>query len=340
MLVVYLAITLGFSLATVGCGAVSDDENGLIVGEHSRETMFVEGRFLYTAAGEKVVYRGVNEMIVWSDDPTGEIIYPEIEKSRANVVRIVWDMKEDLELLDVSIENCIANSMMPMVELHDATGNLDLVPKLVDYWVSDRMLEIIAKYEKWFVLNIANEAGANGTEAGAFLDVYQDAIAKIRAAGVRVPLVIDASDWGKDEQMILGTWRELKAADPIGNVMFSVHTYWVKDQQERLDALIKAVVENEIPFLFGEAPQQVGYDCESVFPWRSLLAQCEASEIGWIAWSWGYQDNGDCHPGKFDMTRDGRFGNWENEWGEGLVVSDPNSLFNTSKRPASITGKK
>lgn len=311
----------------------------LALGASAREaadTMYVEGRHLYTAAGEKVVLRGVNEMFIWSDDVRGEIIYPEIAKSGANVVRIVWTREGDIKDLQANIENCLAHGMIPMVELHDATGDLSKVPELVDFWISQDMLDTIEKYQKWFVLNIANEAGDGDVTPDQVLDTYRPAIARIRAAGVSTPLVIDASDWGKDEEVILRTWRQLRAADPLQSVLFSVHTYWVKNQQERLDALLDAVVEDEIPFLFGEGPQQVGYDCESEFPWRDLIAQCQEKEVGWIAWSWGFMDNGDCHPGKFDMTKDGTFGNWENEWGRGLVVSDPNSIANTSVRPESL----
>jgi mannan endo-1,4-beta-mannosidase len=51
--------------------------------------MTVQGRFLYTAAGERVVLRGVNEMFSSSLDPTGERTLPEIAKTGANAVRIM-----------------------------------------------------------------------------------------------------------------------------------------------------------------------------------------------------------------------------------------------------------
>lgn len=300
------------------------------------DTMQVKGRHLYTAAGERVVLRGVNEMFVWSEDPRGEIIYPEIAKSGANVVRIVWTTKGDFQDLNANIENCLSHGMIPMVELHDATGDLSKVPSLVDFWISPEMLAIIERHKKWFVLNIANEAGDGKTTDEAFVATYRDAIGRIRGAGITVPLVIDASDWGKNEKMMLRVWRTLQEADPLRRSMFSVHTYWVEDQHQRLHALLDAVVAEEIPFHFGEGPQQVGYDCESEFPWRKLLALCQEKEVGWIAWSWGFAKNGDCHPGKFDMTRHGIYGEWENEWGRGLVSDDPNSIRNTSIRPPSI----
>lgn len=300
------------------------------------ETFHIRGRDLHTAAGEKVVLRGVNEMFVWSDDPTGKFIYPEIAKSGANVVRIVWSMKGDPATLDASIANCLSNGMIPMAELHDATGDFDKLPAVIDHWLTPAMLAVVKKHERWLLLNIANEAGGGKLARERYVAVYADAIRRFREAGVSTTLIIDASGWGQDERMILDTWRDLLDADPIRNVMFSVHTYWVENQQARLDELVRRVVDDEIPFLFGEGPQQVGFDCKSEFPWQNLLAQCQANDIGWIAWSWGYKDNGDCHPGRFDMTKDGAFGNWENDWGRGIVVDDPNSIANTSIRPPSL----
>lgn len=54
-----------------------------------------------------------------------------------------------------------------------------------------------------------------------------------------------------------------------------------------------------------------------------------------MSWSWGLANNGDC-PKYFDHTTNGRFGSWENVEAENLVVEHPNSLMNTSERPASM----
>jgi len=305
-------------VSVTGCQAID--------GQASRDTMYVDGRFLYSAVGEKVIFRGVNEMMVWSSDPTGSWIYSEIAKSRANVVRIVWNLAGDLALLDQSIANCIAHGMIPVVELHDATGKIEWVPKLVDHWSREPMLAIIERHKRWLVLNIANEAGTNETSQARFVQIYLDAIARLRGVGISVPLMIDAKDWGKDELSILESWRTFLAADPLKNVLFSVHTYWIGNQQQRLDSLVTTIVEDQVPLIFGEGPQQLGWDCQTQFPWRSLLDQAQRHEIGWIAWSWGAHDNGDCHPGGFDMTSDGKFGHWENEWGRGLVLDDPHSI--------------
>src|SRR5690606_16382917 len=121
-------------------------------------------------------------------------------------------------------------------------------------------------YEKWVLLNIANEVG-NKEGDSIFVTSYKNAITELRNVGYKVPLIIDAPDWGKDEKLIERNWKELFNHDPLKNTMFSVHTYWVKDSEQRLSNFLKVVVKENIPFIFGEGPQPHGYDCTTPFPY-------------------------------------------------------------------------
>ncbi len=56
-----------------------------------KESLYVDGRYLYTPCGEKVIIRGINKMIIWTGDTTvRRESYREIRKTGANCVRIVW----------------------------------------------------------------------------------------------------------------------------------------------------------------------------------------------------------------------------------------------------------
>jgi mannan endo-1,4-beta-mannosidase len=75
-------------------------------------------------------------------DPKGDTYFAEIRKTGANSVRIVWaitkDLKPgcphtDLETLDALITNARKNQLIPMVELHDGTGDWNRLEELVDY---------------------------------------------------------------------------------------------------------------------------------------------------------------------------------------------------------------
>jgi len=305
--------------------------------EIEKDNMYVKGRTLYTAANEEVVLRGVNEMIVWHSDPTGKYILPEIAKTGANSMRLVWTTEGDPKQLDELITNCLANEMIPMVELHDATGDWDKLPMLIDYWKREDVKQVMDKHKKWVILNIANEVGSYSTDS-LFIANYKMAIIELRDIGYTVPFVIDASDWGKDEKQIVRTWKEILDEDPLTNTMFSVHTYWVDTMAvQRLDDFVGQVVSDTIPFLFGEGPQPNGWDCTTDFPYQHCMKLCEENGIGWLTWSWGAVNNGDCgEKSAFDITEDGIYGNWNNEWGELVAVKDVNSIQRTSVRPASL----
>lgn len=301
-------------------------------------SMYVKGRFLYSAQHEKVVLRGVNEMFIWSGEKTGDKALVEIAKTGANSVRLVWNTEGTPEDLDLLVSNCLKNRMIPIVELHDATGDWTKLPKVLDYWVRPELQKIVNKHQKWLLLNIANEVGGGDTKDSMFVSQYQGAITKLRNIGYKVPLIIDASDWGKDELMIQRTWKTLMSHDPLKNVMFSVHTYWVDAKAEaRLDTFLQKVVSDTIPLLFGEGPQPFGWDCKTPFPYLYCLEKAQKHDIGWLTWSWGAVKNGDCATkGAFDMSSDGLYGHWNSDWARLIAVEDKNSIQKTSKRPKSL----
>lgn len=308
----------------------------------SGTTMYVSGRHLYSAVGEKVMFRGVNEMFIWSNDKQGKVILPQIEKSGANVVRLVWLASGSPVDLDSLINNCIKNKMIPMVDMHDATGNWGNIPTCVNYMKRADVVAVMNKYKKWVILNIANEAGDANVTNTQFQTTYIDAVAQLRSVGYTFPFIIDAADWGKQENYITSTWAAIQQSDPQHNCMFSIHPYWVEDQatqQTRFTNLMNAVVSNNIPLLIGEGPEWYGYNCSSVIPYVWMMQQLQTNQIGWLVWSWGTLQNGDCTAQRaYDITSNGQYGSWQNDWGRLVVSDDPNSIKNTSIRPPSILG--
>jgi hypothetical protein len=72
-----------------------------------------DGRHLYTPAGEKLILKGFNAMIVYWDIH-GEINFPQVEKTGANCVRIFWKLSDPRPApgdLDKVLENCIRRSV-------------------------------------------------------------------------------------------------------------------------------------------------------------------------------------------------------------------------------------
>jgi mannan endo-1,4-beta-mannosidase len=302
------------------------------------DTMQVIGRHLYTAAGERVILRGFNEMFGFSKNPRGTGIIEEIGKTGANGLRIVATVNTKHDDLDAATASTIANGMIPMVECHSATGKWEKLGECVEYWLRPDVLAVLKKHERWVLLNIANEAG-NIVTREDFVAGYTSAIARLRSAGIRAPLIIDGTKWGQEYDMLLDEADTFTAADPLRRVMVSAHAYWIGSEEERKNhyrTIVRRVTAENIPFVMGEGPQPAGYDC-SASPYQWAMHEFQKAEIGWLTWSWGMIENGDCKANNaFDVTRDGKFGNWKTEFGRQVAVAHPASVANTSRRPCSI----
>lgn len=297
----------------------------------------VSGRDLYDRCGEQVVLRGVNEMIAWSGGRDGVPEFAEIAKTGANAVRIVWTNEGSANALDIAIKNALAQKLIPMIENHGATGNLAAVPAVVDYWTLPDVVAVLEKHERNVLLNIANEAG-DKEPAADFESTYRTAISRIREAGLAMPLVIDASQWGQDINMLQAVGPSLIEHDPEHNLLLSVHMWWSDASGARVVSELQESVDLGLPLIVGEFAQHAVYQCDKApFAYSVLLAEAQKHRIGWLAWSWGSVTNEDCaSEGSFDMTERGVYGQWNEPWAEAVAVTDANSIQNTSVRPASL----
>ena len=317
---------------------LSDDTEGTYETTAGYSGFYVDGRFLRDRCGKKVVLRGVNEMIVWSAGKDGVPEFAEIAKTGANSVRIVWLTTESSAGLDKVIQNALAQKLIPMVELHDATGDFSKLPSLVNYWTRWDVVNVIKKHEQNILVNIGNEVGNGNVSNTTFRDGYKQAITKMRAAGIRTPLIIDATTWGQNIDQLQAVGPTLIAHDPSHNIMLSVHMWWVDGSAAHINNELAQSVQLNLPLIVGEFAQHAVYQCsQNPFDYKALLAKSKELEIGWLAWSWGGINNSDCSgQGSFDMTVGGVYGSWKETWGRDVAVMDAYSIKNTSVRPASI----
>jgi Carbohydrate binding domain/Cellulase (glycosyl hydrolase family 5)/Divergent InlB B-repeat domain len=288
----------------------------------------VAGRFLYDKCGEKVILRGINKMTVWTD--LNGASFPEIAKTGANTVRIVWITTGDIEKFDSAISKCRQNKMIPMVELHDATGEWSKLSTCVNWWIKPEVVSVIQKHEEYLLINIANECGQTVTDAD-FKAGYTDAVTKMRAAGIHVPLIIDAAKYGQDINILQATGPDLITADPDHNILLSVHMWWPVEwgySDQVITDEINQSVKMNLPLIVGEFAHS-GVGCETKINYKHIISECQNNEIGWLAWEWG-PGNSDCT--EMDMTTDSKFETLRN-WGLEVAVTDPNSIKNTSVIP-------
>jgi mannan endo-1,4-beta-mannosidase len=297
----------------------------------------VQGRQLFDRCGEPVVLRGINEMVIWTA-PEGQT-FPEIAKTGANTVRVVWTIKDHPgeEQLDRVLARAILEKLIPIIELHDATGNLAEVPRLVDFWVRPEIIRVLKKHEHSLLLNIANEAGSK-VELADYVSTYTSAIQKLRGAGLELPLMIDAPGWGQDIDTLQAAAPRLMQADPQRNLLFSVHMWWAKGptsddpgSTRRIRAEIEESVAMNLPLVIGEFAH-AGVGCSRSIDYATILSEAERAGIGWLAWSWG-PGNKDC--GEMDMTTAGTFDTLQG-WGREVSLEHAASIQKTSKIPESM----
>lgn len=86
------------------------------------EGFTVKGTKLIDANGNEFVIKGVNNPHIWIPEPSFEAL-SYIADRNANSVRIVWMTRGNAEELDIILNRCIELELIPMVELHDATGD-------------------------------------------------------------------------------------------------------------------------------------------------------------------------------------------------------------------------
>lgn len=310
----------------------------------------VSGRQILTPGGNPVLLRGVNKMFLFEEgDPTGATILPQIALSASNTVRIVWGIQNDkgqatdTGVLDQLISNSLANGLLPMIELHDATGKFNLLDSLVDYWTRPAVVNVINSHSQALLVNIGNEVGDDGVDSNQFINGYTNAVQRMRAANIHTPLVIDAPDFGKNLDVLNASAQTLLNNDPDHNLIFSVHLYWgISDgaNAQFITDHLNAAVALNYPLIVGEFSQWGAFNpngsiCEGdgECDYKTIVSVTQQLGIGWYAWEWGPGNEfGDAGCEKMDMTTNGQLATLRPGWPTEVVNTLPGSIKNTSTR--------
>ncbi len=291
-------------------------------------TFRVDGSILRDPCGEPLVLRGVNAGIAFPSDPDAKGL-AEVAKTGANAVRLTfrWRInRSSPQQVETALKQAVANHMVAIPALWDATGDWDRLQFAVDYWSQPAMVEVLRSYEDMVLLNIANEAGGPKVTNSEFRQGYVKAIKQLRAAGLHMPLVIDAANWGRNEDYIFDNAAYLLSQDPDQNLLFSWHPWDTNQSVDRYRKGMDAALEAEILLIIGEF-SSIGVHYKKPIDFRSLMKLAAERDIGWLWWWWQSGNNVDGHA----MTKNGRFGDWVNVGAE-VSEESPYGIQATSNR--------
>ena len=302
----------------------------------ARSTFYVSGRDIFDSCGNKFIARGVNHPTLYVDRAGAAV--PEIAMTGANIVRIFWYAGNGVAITEAEpiIGKLEQAGMVSMLEMHDSTCAWDL-DAIKAYWTSAAAVALIQRHQHAFWLNIANETSP--PSAAAYLSKYTELIQAIRTAGIKVPLVLDGGNCGRDSAVLFSTGAALLAADPEHNLIFSWHFYDALSQAQ-ITQVFQRSMTLDLPFIVGEYANKSPPGCGAALDYRFMISEAQRTGIGWLAWSWGDNSaasawNTDC--GEFDMTRTFAFSTLE-RWGLEVAVTDTNSIMKTAVRAKGLTG--
>lgn len=251
---------------------------------------YVSNGTLKDANGNAFLIRGVNNPHIWYNTAAYDAL-PLIAENNVNCVRIVWQIKGAPSRLDQIIKRAIDLKMVPMVELHDATGDHEYahLQEVVNYWLQHEVRTLVSTYEKYIMVNISNEYGGHKKSSLEWRDDYKKAISQLRNEGINALLVIDASGWGQNAEGPLRFGQELIDHDPNHNLLFSVHMYGSWNDAQKIRDTIAEFKEKNIPLIIGE----FGYNHDNGnnnlrcrVDHKILMQACHEHQVGYMAWSW------------------------------------------------------
>jgi mannan endo-1,4-beta-mannosidase len=303
----FLILLLIFILQKQGVTQVSRPEY------NSGKGFFVLDGKLYDAGGNEFIPVGANSAVFWQSEANGMKSFPDMKKAGANCVRIVsvtndaansWSWQSNFTKQKACVKASVDNKLIPILEFHDVTcGNGydddkdgKNLKKCVDYWCSPNLVSLCKEYEKYLIVNVANEWGP--TNSG-WRDGYKKAITAMRTAGIKNTILIDAGGCGQNPATLINYAQELLDFDPEKNILFAIHFYGVWMTKEKSKASWQFYVEDylqmfktkKLPVIVGEFGWTGAPDNFTLYDPKKIISECNRHGIGWLFWAWNSNTN-------------------------------------------------
>lgn len=309
-------------------------------------TFYVSGSQLRDPCAKPVLLRGVNEMVTYLPSKSGAAAFKEIAKTNANSVRIYWRTSDSGAELDTVLRDAEANRLIPVVYVFNGAPDQErfVETSLMDavtYWTRSDVAPVIEAHKSWLLIALREKSSDSSASVGGWASRYRESIARMRSAGILLPLAIDAPLEGSNIQTLLDSGRDLIATDTTGNLMLNVNLGLANDSADSPDTLaaqLGSAAALELPMLIGEISgysHRSDYSCGDPYAFATVLDAAQKSQTGWLAWSWGAAPNKPCSD--LDMAPGGVYDSLGG-WGREVARSDPNSIEHTSLKPQYAPG--
>src|ERR1035437_2271813 len=195
---------------------------------------------LIDANGNNFIIKGLNIPLSWYQSNVPASIPYLKTNTGSNCLRIVvnagynGNTSSPASFWQASVQACIDNKIIPIIELHDWTGGTNSpgdFNTMAAWYVANASYLKQSSIAKYILIDICNEWGTwdiANTQATLWRDGFNSAVKTIRAAGIKTSLIIDAVGYGQDIRNAEGIRTYAKsmiAADSVHNLLFSLHMY-------------------------------------------------------------------------------------------------------------------
>ncbi len=299
---IYLVILVVLSLAKIADAQVARP------GYNSGKGFFILDGKLYDSTGNEFIPIGANTAVFWQSETNGMKSFPDMKKANANCARIVsvtnhpdnsWSWQSSFTKQKACVKACVDNKLIPILEFHDVTcGNGydtdaegKFLKKVVDYWCTPNLVSLCKEYEKYLIVNVANEWGPANV---GFRDGYKKAITAMRNAGIKNTILIDAGGCGQNPSTLINYAQELLDFDPEKNILFAIHFYglWMTKEKTKqswqfyVEDYLQQFKTKKIPVIVGEFGWTGAPDNFTLYDPQKIITESNKHGIGWLFWAW------------------------------------------------------
>jgi mannan endo-1,4-beta-mannosidase len=298
--------------------------------------LHIEGRFLVDDCGNRVIMRGVEQIINLGVGPnySNDLIWliDEIAFTGANAIRLLpyaWITAEELGLAAV-LDRAIGHGIVVILSPTDWDSDFEDSDEYQNWFIREDIQPVLATRQQSIIIEALCEVRTRDSERWIQRALY--GISFMRSHGYTGTLSVISNAYGRDLPTTLEHGASVIATDPLGNTMINWQAYWGRSnwyQENDYFMTLHQAMEYVRDLNY---PVQVGIirypDSGDEMDYLGVMADAEAFDIGWLWWDWynpyGQWGNHLTSEGTFDTLTD---------FAAEIVITDENSIQNTSIRP-------